>query len=128
VVQEGYRLVFTTDDRGRLLTQTLLDSADKEVWVIKNIWSGERIIALVKTEGEDQLLTEYEYDSSGKRILERNSRNGVLERLVRADGEGRELEELYMDGAVILTAVWENGRKISEQRARKMTPKTGGGS
>jgi hypothetical protein len=124
-VQEGYRMVFTTDERGRILTQTLLDGGDKEVWVIKNTWSGERIASSLKTEGDDQLLTEYEYDSSDKRILERNSRNGVLERLVRAEGDKKEFEELYMNGVVILRAEWEDGRKISEQRVRNTAPRKG---
>jgi hypothetical protein len=30
----------------------------------------------------------------------------------------REIEELYMDGVVVLQAVWEDGRKISETRMR----------
>jgi hypothetical protein len=125
VVQEGYRMIFTTDERGRILTQTLLERADKEVWVVVNTWSGERIASSLKTEGDNELLTEYEYDASGKRILERNSRNVVLERLVRAEGDKRELEELYMNGEVILKAEWEDGRKISEHRVRTTASRRG---
>jgi hypothetical protein len=116
--QSGYRLVFTTDERGRILTQTLLDDRDGEVWVIRNTWSGERIVSSLKVEGEDERLAEYEYDQAGERILERNFHNGVLERLVRAEGRG-ETEELYMNGKVVLRAVWEGGRKISEERVRE---------
>ncbi|MDR1319604.1 MAG: hypothetical protein LBJ90_08255, partial [Treponema sp.] len=95
IIRSGYRLVSTVDERGRILTQTLLDDRDGEVWVIKNSWSGERIVSSLRTEGEDERLTEYEYNAAGDRILERNSRNGVLERLVRAEG-GRETEDLYI--------------------------------
>jgi hypothetical protein len=116
-VEEGYRMVFTTDDRGRVLTQTLLDAEDNPVWIIENTWEGDRIIAMQKTEGEVTLLVEFEYDSKGNRIVERNLRGGVLERLVRTDGD-RDTEELYMNDVVILRALWENGRKIAEERIR----------
>jgi hypothetical protein len=116
-VDEGSRMVYTTDERGRVLTQTLLNKADKTVWVLQNTWSGERIIAALQIEGEEERLVEYEYDGKGNRILERNIRNGVLERLVRTDGK-QETEELYMNGVVVLKAIWEDGRKISEERVR----------
>jgi len=50
-------------------------------------------------------------------ISEKNLKNGVLERVVLIDGE-TEIEELYMNNAVVLRAVWEDGRKISETRVR----------
>jgi hypothetical protein len=115
--QAGYRMDFVADERGRILTQTLLDTEDQEVWVIKNTWSGDRIVATLKITGEEEMLVEYEYDGEGNRIVERNVRNGVLERLVRSDGQ-KETEELYMNDVVILRAIWENGRKISEERVR----------
>jgi hypothetical protein len=117
-VMPGYRMVFTTDERGRILTQSLLDDTDTVVWVITNTWLENRLVSALKTEGDDLRLVEYEYNSAGERILERNVHNGVLERLVRAEGGGRDIEELYMHGAVILRAVWEDGRKVSEQRIR----------
>ena len=115
--QAGYRMEFVADERGRILTQTLLDTEDQEVWVITNTWSGDRIVSTLKITGEEEMLVEYEYDSEGNRIVERNIRNGVLERLVRSDGQ-KETEELYMNDVVILRAIWENGRKISEERVR----------
>jgi hypothetical protein len=118
-VKPGYRMVFTTDERGRMLTQTLLDTGDETVWIIQNTWAGNRLASALKTEGEDRRLIEYEYDSGGERIIERNLHNGVLERLVRAEGGGRDVEELYMNDAVILRAIWEDGRKISEERIRQ---------
>jgi hypothetical protein len=117
-VKPGYRMVFTTDERGRILTQTLLDTRDEAVWLIQNTWSGNRLASALKTEGEDRRLIEYEYDGGGERIIERNLHNGVLERLVRAEG-GRDVEELYMDDEVILRAIWEDGRKTSEERIRR---------
>lgn len=118
-VKPGYRMIYTTDERGRVLTQSLLDEEDAEVWVIQNTWSANRIVSALKTEGENKQLIEYEYNGEGERIVERNWRNGVLERMLRAEGGGREVEELYMSGGTILRAVWEDGRKISEERIRQ---------
>ena len=117
-MKSGYRMMFTTDERGRILTQTLLDDKDEAVWRIENTWSGNRLVSALKTEGDELRLIEFEYDSGGDRIIERNMRNGVLERLVRAEG-GMDVEELYMEGEVILRALWEDGRKISETRIRR---------
>jgi hypothetical protein len=118
-VAEGYRIIYTTDNRGRIMTETLQDNDGSAVWVIKNTWSGDRIISALKTEGDDEWLVEYEYDSKGDRITERDLHNGVLERMVRAAGGGRDVEELYMNGRVILRATWDNGRKISEEQVRR---------
>ena len=115
---DGYRMVYETDPRGRILTQTLIDRNDEAVWVISNIWSGDRISSVKKTEGDDEWITEYGYDGEGKRIEQRDIRNGVLERLVLIDGN-KETEELYMNGIAVLRAYWEDGRKISEERVRR---------
>jgi len=117
-VGEGYRMIYNTDSRGRILTQTMLNEKDEEVWVINNTWSGDRIVAMQKIEGEDEKITEYEYNGAGDRIVQRDINNGVLERLVRIDGVN-ETEELYMDGNLVLKAYWVNGRKISEERVRR---------
>jgi len=116
-VEPEERMVFTTDARNRILTQTLLDSEGEVVWVIKNTWSGDRIASALRIEGDDQKLNEYEYNSKGDLVTERNLHNGVLERQLRIEGN-REIEELYMNGVVVLRAVWEDGRKVSEQRVR----------
>jgi len=117
-VDEGYRMIYDTDSRGRILTQTLLDSKNEAIWVIKNTWSGNRIIAMRKTEGENEKLIEYEYDREGKQIVQRDKQNGVLERQVFTKGEN-ETEELYMDGVVVLRAYWEKGRKVKEEQVRQ---------
>jgi hypothetical protein len=114
-VTENNRLVFTTDTRGRVLTQTLYEE-DDIVWVISNKWSGDRIISINRTDEETDLLTEFEYDPGGNRSLEKNFRNGILERIVRTENN-IEIEELYIDDRIVLTAIWEDGRKISETRA-----------
>jgi len=116
-VEPEERMIFTTDARNRILTQTLLDSEGEVVWVIKNTWSGDRIASALRTEGDDQKLNEYEYNAKGDLVTERNLHNGILERQLRIEGN-REIEELYMNGVVVLRAVWEDGRKVSEQRVR----------
>jgi hypothetical protein len=115
---EGYRTIYTTDSKGRILTQTMLNDKDEEIWVIVNTWSGDRIVAMEKTEGEDKKVTEYEYDSAGDRIVQRDIHNGALERLVRTNGDN-ETEELYLDGTLVLKAYWVNGKKVSEERVRR---------
>jgi hypothetical protein len=115
---EGYRVIYTTDNKGRILTQTMLNDKDQEVWVIVNTWSGERIVAMKKIEGEDEKVTEYEYDDAGDRIVQRDIHNGVLERLVRTDG-ANETEELYLGGILVLKAYWVDGRKVNEERVRR---------
>jgi len=115
---DGYRIDFDTDSRGRILSQTMYTDNDEEVWRIENTWSGDRIIAISKTEGEDVKITEYEYGADGSRIIQREISNGVLERLIRTDGN-KETEELYLDGIMVLKAYWEDGRKISEERVRR---------
>jgi YD repeat-containing protein len=114
---DGYRVVYTTDERGRILTETRQDDTGTVIGELQNNWSGDRLVSVVLKTGDDERLTEYEYDGEGNRITERNYRNGVLERTVRGEGV-REVEELYMNGAVVLRAVWEDGRKISEERVR----------
>ena len=116
---EGYRVIYHTDSKGRILTQTLLNDKDEEVWVIVNTWSGDRIIAMRKVEGEgEEKVTEYEYDDAGDRVVQRDIHNGVLERLVRTKG-ANETEELYLDGILVLKAYWVDGRKVNEERVRR---------
>jgi hypothetical protein len=116
-IGEGYRVVYTTDSRGRVLTETRQDDNGTVILELINTWAGDRLSSVRLKAGDDERLTEYEYDSQGDRIIERNYRRGILERLVRTSGD-REVEELYMNGVVILRAIWEEGRKISEERVR----------
>ena len=116
-IDKDYKMVYITDDRSRILTQTLYDNEDEVVYVITNTWRGDRIVSTTKSESGTVLATSYEYDSRGNRTRERNTKNGVLERTVRTEGQ-MEIEELYLDNIIVLRAVWEDGRKISETRIR----------
>jgi hypothetical protein len=109
------RIIYTTDDRGRVLMETRRDEEGNVVGELWNTWSGDRLVRVEWKSGEDQRITEYEYDGDGDRIMERNINRGLLERTIRREGE-RDVEELYMNGRVILRAIWEGGRKISEVR------------
>jgi len=117
MAEKDSKMIYSTDERGRILSQTLYDADDKVIWVIHNTWKDDRIISTVKEEGDNINLAEFEYDSDGDRVLERNYTNGILERVVRSEGK-TDIEELYLNGNVILQAVWEDGRKISETRMR----------
>ncbi|MDR0321228.1 MAG: hypothetical protein LBI28_06970 [Treponema sp.] len=113
----GSKMVFQTDERSRIVSQTLYDDEENVIWVINNTWDNNRIVSTSKTEGETVLLAEYQYNANGDRILERNSKNGILERVVRTEGK-TDTEELYMNNVLVLRAVWEDGVKISETRVR----------
>jgi hypothetical protein len=111
------RIIYTTDSRGRVLVEAMLDENGEVLGELRNTWTGDRLDSVLWKSGDDERLTEYEYDSNGDRIFERNLNNGILERTVRTTGN-RDIEELYMDGRVVLRALWEDGRKISEERVR----------
>jgi hypothetical protein len=117
ITEQPGRIIYTTDSRGRVLTETRLGEDGEVIGELRNAWTGDRLDSVLWKSGDDERLTEYEYDSDGDRILERNLNRGVLERTVRTTGN-RDIEELYMNGRVILRAVWEDGRKISEERVR----------
>ena len=114
-VEKNDKIVYITDERSRIISQTFYDEEGSIIWVIHNTWQNDRIVSTSKTEGSKVSLAEFEYNSAGDRILEKNYTNGVLERLVRTEGK-REIEELYLNDVVVLQAVWEDGRKISETR------------
>jgi len=115
---DGFIVRYETDARGRVLTQTMLGANDEVVWKIRNTWDGDRIAAILRTENGEERLTEFEFDPEGYRVVQRELRNGVLERIVRTHGT-TETEELYMDGVLMLRALWEDGRRISEERVRR---------
>jgi hypothetical protein len=117
----GYRVVYTTDERGRILEETRYDSEENIIGELRNQWSGDRISRVVWNTEDEERITEYEYNADGDRIRERNLHNGVLERVVSIDGD-REVEELYMNGEVMLRAYWEGGRKIREERPSRTAP------
>jgi hypothetical protein len=115
--RQGERAVYTTNQRGKVVTETREDAEGAVQGEIRNTWDGNRLKAVGWKTGGDERRTEYDYNGAGDRIVERNYRNGVLERVIREE-DGKEIEELDMNGRLILRAVWENGRKISETPLR----------
>jgi antitoxin component YwqK of YwqJK toxin-antitoxin module len=120
VMDDDIRVNHQTDERGRILMEEWTDEEGNVRGIFYNTWKDDRLSSVIWKSEEEERRTEYEYDEDGDRITERNFRNGVLERLVyQKAGTGpdkSEIEEIYMNGQVILRAVWENGRKTSEER------------
>jgi hypothetical protein len=116
-MDSSYRVVYTTDQRGRILSETRFDADDQVVGELRNTWAEGRLAQITWKAGEDERRIEFQYNADGDRIEERNYRKGNLERLVFREGDV-EVEELYMNGQPILRARWENGRKVSEERIR----------
>jgi hypothetical protein len=117
IINSGDRIIYNTDARGRVLSEVRRDENDKIIGEIINTWSGDRLVSVAWKSEQEERLIEYDYDAAGDRVAERNSRDGVLERTVRREGE-QEIEELYLNGEVALRAVWVDGRKISEEPVR----------
>jgi hypothetical protein len=116
-VKAGSRVKYTTDNRGRVLTETHEDENGKISLEVKNSWSLDRLMTVLRRSGEDEERIEYSYNTDGDRILERNYKNGIMTREVHREGN-REAEVLYMNGRPILRAIWEDGRKVSEEPIR----------
>jgi YD repeat-containing protein len=118
MVNPGYKVLYTVDERGRITGETRQDGEGETIGVLKNTWSGDRLSSVSWKTDEEERIVEFDYDGEGDRIAERNYRNGVLERTFLRQGDG-EVEDLYLNGEVVLRAVWEDGRKISEERMRR---------
>jgi hypothetical protein len=112
-----HRVIYTTDERGRILMETRKDEEGNVIGELRNTWSADRLARITWSADGEERSTEYVYNQEGDRIEERNYRNGVLERLVRVQGD-REEEDLYMNGEPILRTFWEGGRKIREEQLR----------
>jgi len=112
---ESAKVSYALDNRGRIISETWKDDDGKVVGEYRNTWSADRLQSVSWKSDDDERLVEYEYDDKGNRIVERNYRRGVLERSVTSRN-GRETEEIYMNGRLILRALWEKGLKISEER------------
>jgi hypothetical protein len=116
-ISPGTSSEFTTDARGRILTETRLGEDGTILGTFTNVWTGEHL-ASVHWEAETETRRiEFEYNAQGDRVSERNYRNDILVRSVESSGT-RDVEELYFRGRPVLRAVWENGRKISEEPLR----------
>ncbi|AEF83615.1 hypothetical protein TREPR_1769 [Treponema primitia ZAS-2] len=117
IISSGDRIIYTTDERGRVISEIRRDGNDIVLGEVRNTWAGDRLASVLWIADAEERLIEYDYNQEGDRVFERNFRNGVLERTVRREGE-RDVEELYMNGTVILRALWEDGRKVLEERVR----------
>lgn len=106
---------YNTDGQGRVIHEEHLDEDGKQIASLVNEWSGEKLLSITWNSGGVSGRVEFDYTRNGENGGERNYRNGILERRVIRDGN-REIEELYRNGRPILRAVWEDGRKISEER------------
>ena len=114
-VSEGTTVNYSMDSRGRILGEVWKDPEGNVLGEYRNTWFGDRLQSVLWKSPNDERLVEYEYDGDDNRIAERNFRRGVLERSVTSRN-GRDVEEIYMDGRLILRTYWENGLKISEER------------
>jgi hypothetical protein len=116
----GEEVVYTTDERGRILTETRRDAEGAIVSESLQTWNGDRLVSVVWKSGNNERRTEFEYNQDNDRIMERDYNNGTLERTMQQDSAGtnREIEELYLNGTPMLRAIWEDGRKVSEERLR----------
>ena len=114
-IPDAATISYTLDSRGRVLTETWKDDDGEVLGEYRNTWSGDRLHSILWESKDEQRLVEYEYDGDGNRTVERNFRQGILERVVTGR-DGREMEEIYMNGRLMLRAFWENGIKISEER------------
>ena len=110
------RVIYDTDNQGRVITETRFDEEGGILAEINNEWTNERITMIRWKAGSDQGRIVFRY--SGKdRISEEDYRNGVLERRVIVQ-EDEEIEEIFMNNKIVLRAVWKDGRKQSEERIR----------
>ena len=110
------RVNYETDNQGRVITETRYNEDDGIIAVITNEWANDRIARIQWEAGSDKGRIVFQY-SGNDRVSEEDYRNGVLERKVVVKGD-EEIEELFMNGKVILRAVWKDGRKVSEERIR----------
>jgi hypothetical protein len=112
---EAATVRYSTDGQGRVTYEEHFDKDGKQLASLTNEWSEERLLSVTWSSGGVSGKVEFDYTPDGENAAERNYRNGVLERKVTRDGN-REIEELYRNGEPVLRAVWEDGRKITEER------------
>ncbi|MDR2864136.1 MAG: hypothetical protein LBV68_00815 [Spirochaetaceae bacterium] len=117
------KLSYTLDNKQRVITETRRDAEGNLIGELTNTWKNDRIEKVVWKAPYDERVIEFEYDNGGERSGEKNYRNGILERTVKKEGN-TEIEELYLDNTPVIRAVWENGKKVSEERiAPRLNPR-----
>jgi hypothetical protein len=135
LLDTGTSTVYTLNEKGRILTETRRgeivktdeDGEAKEAaatvaareisGTLTNTWDGDRIVSVTWERGDDKRRVDYVYDGEGELVNEKDYRGATLEREVAVDG-GEEIETLYLNGQPVLRAVWQDGRKISEESLR----------
>lgn len=106
---------YTTGDLGQVLKEEWIGEGGTIIAELTNEWNEDRIAAITWKTETGSGRVEFDYSASGDRIGERDFRNGILERRVTRNGE-REIEELFRGEKTVLRSVWEDGRKILEER------------
>ncbi|MDR3301332.1 MAG: hypothetical protein LBT01_02210 [Spirochaetaceae bacterium] len=114
-VEPTAQLTYTLDTKQRILTETRRDEEGKLIEELTNTWKNDKIEKITRKYFEDERVVTFGYNGKGDRVSEQDYRNDILERTVTISGS-QEIEELYFDGKPVLRAVWEDGKKISEER------------
>ncbi|MDR2468051.1 MAG: hypothetical protein LBD22_03730 [Spirochaetaceae bacterium] len=114
-IKEASKVTYTTDARRRIVSEIRKNPRDEVIGELINTWDGDRVSKVTWISENDERVIEFSYNKSGDRIAERDYRNGVLERMVTIDKE-QEIEELYLNNELALRAIWQKGKKISEER------------
>jgi hypothetical protein len=114
--QAGSAITYSLDSRGRVLSEIWRDENGVVIGELTNTWSGDRLLSVLWKSKDEDTLIEYEYDDKGDRTVERNFSHGVLERII-SNQDGMEIEDIFINGVLMLRAYWENGQKIREERA-----------
>jgi hypothetical protein len=112
---KGPTITYTTDSKGRVLTETRYDGSGRVVEELRNTYRDNRLSSTLRLVGGDSYRREYGYDTAGNRIEERDYHGEILERTLKKTGN-QEVEELYMDGKAVMRTIWRDGIKISEER------------
>ncbi|GMO55592.1 MAG: hypothetical protein Ta2G_14870 [Termitinemataceae bacterium] len=116
-LDQSAKIIYKTDHKRRVLTETRTNEEGEIIGELVYNWEGDKLGSVEWKATGDERRVEYAYNRKGERIDEKDYRNGVLERSVVVV-ENQEIETLYIDGDEVLRAVWEDGRKISEERLR----------
>jgi hypothetical protein len=109
------RITYTTDKKRRVISEAFFNETGGKIGEMRNTWSEDRLVSVEWDGGEDTRRVDYTYNKAGDRVTESDYHNGVLERTVSVEGK-QEIERIYKYGSLILQAVWEDGRKLSERR------------
>ena len=94
-VDDDVTISYNLDNRGRILGESWKGEDGEILGELINTWSGDRLQSILWKSADAERLIEYEYDDGGNRIVEREFRNGELERSVTMQ-DGKEIEEVYI--------------------------------